>query len=246
MRRSRKTRDVWLAGVDGCRGGWIAALARFRGRGRRAAELRFYLCRAWEEVLALPEHPAAMAVDIPIGLLDRPRPGGRACDRAARGLLGPRASSVFTPPTRAALAAKSYRAAIRRNGAGLSRQAFNILPKIREVDRSMSPARQRVVREAHPELAFLRLAGRPLRHGKRSREGRRERERLLRSRFGGEGIAPRRVRVRLGAAAVAPDDVLDACALCLTAWRIRRGCARRLSPGRPERDRKGLRMGIWY
>lgn len=227
MRRSRKTRDVWLAGVDGCRGGWIAALARFRGRGRRASELRFYLCRAWEEVLALPEHPAAMAVDIPIGLLDRPRPGGRACDRAA-------------------LAAKSYRAAIRRNGAGLSRQAFNILPKIREVDRSMSPARQRVVREAHPELAFLRLAGCPLRHGKRSREGRRERERLLRSRFGGKGIAPRQVRARLGAAAVAPDDVLDACALCLTAWRIRGGCARRLSPGRPERDRKGLRMEIWY
>jgi predicted RNase H-like nuclease len=38
-----------------------------------------------------------IAVDVPIGLLDAYEVGGRACDRAARKLLGvPRASSVFT------------------------------------------------------------------------------------------------------------------------------------------------------
>lgn len=36
-----------------------------------------------------------------------------------------------------------------------SKQCFAILPKIREVDRFMTPERQRSVFEIHPELCFL-------------------------------------------------------------------------------------------
>jgi predicted RNase H-like nuclease len=44
---------------------------------------------------------------------------------------------------------------------------------------------------------------------------------------------------------LAADDVLDAYALTWTALRIATGEARRL-PSDPPRDRKGLRMEVWY
>ena len=131
-------------------------------------EARFVLCRSFSEIMSLPEQPALIAVDIPIGLLDRAQPGGRPCDRNARILLGrARASSVFTPPIRAALKARAYREAMRLNGAGMSKQAFNIMAKIREVDGVIEPGSQDRVFEAHPELAFIGLAGRPMRHNRR-------------------------------------------------------------------------------
>jgi predicted RNase H-like nuclease len=48
-----------------------------------------------EEILDLPEKPAIIAIDVPIGLPEVMPPGGRACDRLARRLLGPRGASVF-------------------------------------------------------------------------------------------------------------------------------------------------------
>jgi predicted RNase H-like nuclease len=88
------------------------------------------LCTDFREVLALPERPAIIAVDMPIGLLPRPSPGGRVCDRDARKLLRrPRASSVFSPPTRAGLAALSYDDVAVLNGAGMSMEAFTSCPR---------------------------------------------------------------------------------------------------------------------
>ena len=65
------------------------------------------------DVLAAPETPAVIAVDIPIGLPERARHGGRAAENAVRPLLGARQSSVFSVPSRAALAAADYRDACR-------------------------------------------------------------------------------------------------------------------------------------
>lgn len=206
--------------------------------------LRF--CSCFAEILALAERPAVIAVDMPIGLPDSPTPGGRACDRAARRLLGRRGSSVFSPPVRAALAAENYRQAIALNGKGLSRQAFNLLPKLREVDGLVTPDLQDAVVEAHPELAFMALAGHPLRCGKKTPEGRAERERLL-----GAALGPllpdfAGERCRLGRPNLLIDDVLDACALALTARRILTDAALRLPGPELERDAGGLRMEIWY
>jgi predicted RNase H-like nuclease len=44
---------------------------------------------------------------------------------------------------------------------------------------------------------------------------------------------------------VAADDILDACALTWTAYRITTSQANRL-PALPPVDRRGLRMEIWY
>jgi predicted RNase H-like nuclease len=130
-----------FAGVDGCRAGWVVVLAH--PLARDAQEHQVTICARFDDVLALLPTSAVSAVDIPIGLLTEQQPGGRDCDRCARRLLGRRASSVFTP-TRPHLAPHYARV----RGHSLSIQAFNILPKIREVDRVMTPALQQRVYEA--------------------------------------------------------------------------------------------------
>ncbi|MGH7254449.1 MAG: DUF429 domain-containing protein, partial [Nitrospirales bacterium] len=198
------------------------------------------------DVMAVTPRPSVIAVDVPVGLLDRPQPGGRLCDREARRLLGWRASSVFSPPCRTVLRANRYEEV---RGSGLTVQAFGILPKIREVDRVMTPGRQDWVFEAHPELAFAAMAGRPMRWNKKTYEGRRERLRVLdRTLPDALGIPQEQLRQGLSVyprRLVAVDDVIDAYALLWAAYRIAAGRAVRL-PWSPRADRRGLRMEIWY
>jgi predicted RNase H-like nuclease len=235
----------WTAGVDGCRGGWLVVLAAYDESAAQPLQGAMHVCARFAEVLALRPRPIAVAVDMPIGLLDCAVPGGRECDRAARGLLGrPRASSVFSPPARPALVNSGYADAMLHNGAGLSKQAYNILPQIREVDDAMTPALQRRVFETHPELVFARLAGHPMRHPKRTAGGAGERLACLQRVWGKALPDPSRTRAELGRSKVALHDVLDACVLAHAAWRIHCGDARR-HPPIPARDTRGLRMEVW-
>jgi predicted RNase H-like nuclease len=128
----------------------------------------------------------------------------------------------------------------------MSKEAFNILPKIREVDEAIGAPDQKRVFEAHPELAFARLAGAPLRHNKKTTEGRRERVRLLRRIFASAFQDPVRLRREHGAANVAFDDVVDAYVLAHVADRIPRASGARLPASDPPLDARGLRMEIWY
>ena len=147
-----------------------------------------------------------IAVDMPIGL---PAEGRRACDSEARRMLGPRRSSVFPVPTRAALAATTF-AEVR----GLSIQGWHLVPKIREVDACWEP---RVV-ECSPELTFTVLAGAPMSHNKRTADGRAERLAVL-----GDVVTR--------AKGAATHDVLDAHACLRTARRIVAGAALELGDG---------------
>ncbi len=240
-------------------------------------------------VPALPERmTAVVAVDMPLGLLEVYQRGGRACDRAARALLNAggarRGSSVFSPPTRGALACVEYRAACMANasgagigaGAGLSKQSFNLFPKLREVDEVAivlannaaasaqgSPAGVRMI-EAHPELCFMRMAGGPVAEGKKTPAGRARRAALLtqagvagvdtcieQARAAAAGLADAMASVGGGAPVrVAADDVLDALACAVVAWRVSRGAGLALpeDPLRLDvvpRDARGLAMQIW-
>jgi predicted RNase H-like nuclease len=162
---------------------------------------------------------AAVAVDIPIGLAVC---GPRACDREARRRLGPRRSSVFPAPARAVLGTTTYEeaGAVSRqvSGKGLSKQLYNIVAKIEEVDAVQSPERQRSLFEACPELSFAVMADdAPMQHS---------------------------VDVpALGARApgTQPDDVLDALVLAWTARRYLGGSCLRLGG---ELDATGLRMEV--
>lgn len=237
-----------VAGVDGCRGGWVVVICAHHGEGARPGAMMVHLCASFGEVLALAEQPAVIAVDMPIGLNDRFAEGGRRCDQDARRLLGAGwTASVFSPPARAALDATDHREAMRRQGGGLSIQSFNIAPRIREVDALMSPLAQERVFEAHPELAFRHVnGGRPLNARKHTEAGRQERIRLVREIFGERLPDAMAARRQLGATAMGIDDVLDACVLSHVAWLIRQREAYRVPATEPPRDARNLRMEIWF
>ena len=239
---------IWLAGVDGCLSGWVVAFVRPSGD-----EASVRIVARFADVLAVPETPAVVAVDMPIGLPERACPGGRAAENAVRPLLGARQSSVFSVPSRAALAAADYRDACRIALATsepprmVSKQLFMIAPKIREVDgclRADAAAAARVF-EVHPEVAFWRLnGGRALAEPKK-----------VKGRCYEPGLALRRrllVETGLASAAVngtppqgaGADDFIDALACAAIARRIHAGLATPF-PDPPERDAFGLPMAIW-
>jgi predicted RNase H-like nuclease len=138
-----------FAGVDGCPAGWIVALSPQHGGPHR-----LHICPTFREVLALVGDSGIVVADIPIGLLYSRQAGGRQVDRDARKMLGPRRSSVFSPPTRPALRCRQWATARK---CGLNRQSFAIMPKIREVDQLMTPALQRRVIESHPRSSVSTL-----------------------------------------------------------------------------------------
>ena len=238
--------SVWLAGIDGCPAGWLIALVRPSG-----GEAQVRIVPRFAEILTAPEAPAIVAIDIPIGLPARVGIGGRAAENAVRPLLGARQSSVFSVPSRTAIYAGDYREACRLALATsdpprkVSKQLFNIAPKIREVDEALRAAPAARVHEVHPELAFWRLNGeRALAEPKK-----------VKSRPHPPGLALR--RALLIAAGLPPsiveapppkgagaDDLLDALACAAVARRIHAGTARPF-PDPPPRDDFGLPMAIW-
>ena len=236
---------TWVAGADACKGGWLVV-----ARDTRSGRTTHVLKKTFAEVLAMGESPRIIAVDIPIGLPEAARRGGRGCDREARRLVGARWPSVFSPPVRAALGAKTWSEANAVNkasspeGVGLSRQSWGLVPKITEVDAALTKDARQRVREAFPELSFATMAGRPLQHAKRGVTGIQDRAALIAE----AGFAdPLGVRGGWPASLVAIDDILDAHACCWTAERIFRGEARHLPAEAPaEHDRRGLAMEIWY
>src|SRR5262245_41576693 len=247
--------DTWFAGVDGCHAGWLLALAR-PGDG----EVRLRVVPRFAEVIAAPEAPAGIAVDIPIGLPEQAGHGGRTADNMVRSFLGARTSSVFSVPSRRAVFAEvgpfgdqQSRYAAHQRACAVAREtsdpprsitifAFGIFSKIREVDAVLQSDRSLHgrVRETHPELAFWRLNGaRPLPSPKKTEAGLALRRRLL-------------IEAGLPAAVVNDgppkgadrDDLLDALACTAIARRIHQGLAQRF-PDLPERDACGLPMAIW-
>lgn len=240
----------WLAGVDGCPGGWVVA---FVARPQAGEAVRLRVVRTFAEIVAAPEAPAVIAIDMPIGLPDRVGPGGRVAETLVRPRLGARQSSVFSVPSRTAVYAVDYGAACAAALASsepprkVSRQLFNLVPKIREVDAALvgDPALAARVFETHPELAFWQMNGAASLAEPKKVKGRPYgpgldlRRRLLVA--AGLPVAVVEAPPPRGAGA---DDLLDALACAVTARRIRAGLARPL-PDPPPRDRHGLPMAIW-
>lgn len=199
-----------LAGVDGIKNGWIAAILHEDGS---TEVLTFPTFRSLKEDTTL----ASIVIDIPIGLPDY---GARACDQEARRLLGqPRRSSVFPAPIRSMLTAHDWEDACRirweREGKKCSKQVAAILPKIREVDGAMTRDLQKRIREGHPEVSFFMMnRGRPLAAGKKTSQGKSERLALLVPCF---SDIKKNLQVKPRALWI---DILDAYACLWTAKRI--------------------------
>lgn len=221
-----------IAGVDGCPGGWVAAV----DRGTGAYEI-VVVARLAE--LLEREAFERVAVDIPIGLTES---GARPSDTLTREFLGPvRGTSVMPAPIRPASTAQTrveadaIRRSVERKGVGA--QTFGIYRKVAEADALMrsSEAARRIVVEVHPEVSFALWRGAAIVESKKTPEGAAIRRALVEAEFGPVPVCayPRK--------ALAPDDVLDAFAALWTARRIVRGEARTFGG---ELDAEGLPMRI--
>ena len=224
-------------GVDGARDGWVAVML--------ADDVV-------DDVVCVPDLATLVdrvgdvptGVDIPIGLVDHPR---RAADVAVRSQLGRGGSSVFAAPCRAVVDA--YRAgdvadhaaanalSRRVTGRGLSRQSWNIVPKIAETDAVVDGGA--TLLEVHPELAFRLRAGRPL-AGKRTWNGLMARLDVLRDLgitlpSSVDGCGDR----------VAPDDVADAAIVAWTAAGLHRPGGLTSHPASPQEFDRGRPIAIW-
>jgi predicted RNase H-like nuclease len=229
---------MFVAGVDGCRAleGWVWFKVEVTSLATSVAVIDLPSL-----LKNRPSDLAYLGIDIPIGLLDGPR----ACDKAARKLLGwPRRNSVFPASCRAALLATTYAEASTMNrektGRGLSQQAFGIGSKIKQVDNAITPDCQQWAFEVHPEVCFWALNEHcSMVHNKKTKDGAAERIAVLRPFFPEikRHLANRAPRV--GA-----DDLLDAAAAAWTA--LRRHCNKVESVCVPGRDGKGLEVAIYY
>lgn len=224
-----------IAGIDGCPAGWLRL-------ERDESTVSATVFATASELFADADRFRVVAIDIPIGLPDAVP---RAVDAVARKLIQPRGSSVFPAPTRSTLAATDYADACARSrcasGKALSRQAFAILPKIREVDTALrtQPELRGRVYEVHPEVCFRTWNGAPLTEPKRSGLGFTARLGLVNHAFPG---AFDHIRRAINRRSAADDDILDAFAALWTAGRIAQGTAVTLPHSDPPVDSAGLPM----
>jgi predicted RNase H-like nuclease len=216
---------------------WLVAAGRLQGVTLSCADPELF--GSLIEILDYRPSFEVIALGCNIGLPTKPGQGGRTCDREARRLLGfSRGGAIFSAPARVAIKATTYDDAYRLND-GMGSAAYNILPRIAEVDDAIEPYWQRTVFEVHPELSFYQLNDDvPMHHAKRTHHGQNERRALLERRMQGvRQIIDARVR------GARRHHLFDAAATLWTARRIAGRVVNRV-PEDPEWDDKGLRMEI--
>ena len=233
-----------VVGVDGCRDGWFY----FR---RDDGDIRSGIAGDFAKLVESLPPGSRVFIDIPIGLIDSGS-DGRECDRLARHKLGsPRSSSVFSAPAFPVLAATNYEDAKRKSdqaiGKKLSRQAFAIIPKIKEVNEYLAANRNSpiVVREVHPELCFWSLnGGVAMQHAKKKLAGFNERLELLQKFLPNAEALVQDALKNHKRSEVARDDIIDALVALVT------GCTADdkliTLPTNPPLDLRGLVMEIVY
>ena len=233
-----------VLGVDATKAGWVGVILTDAGRlsavvGQKIDDLvERAMERARSEGSAFTAL-SVMGIDMPIGLPDHEE--SRPADICARKELKGRSRSVFSTPVREAILLEPYEVASRRNfelsGKKLTRQAYGMCKKLRQVDGWVRTAPLRVA-EVHPELSFTRLSGEPMVHNKKTWAGAHERRRCL----AGKGIVLPDDLDDVGDASV--DDVLDAVAAAWTARRVSMNVADRY-PEESTPFKDGLESTIW-
>lgn len=242
-----------FVGVDGCSAGWFAVFLAAEAEKNcgwkvelfpKFSSLIDFLRKEYEQADFL------ILIDIPIGLKSGGS-GERLSDLEARRILKTRKSSIFPVPCREAVYAESYERACKVNkelaGKSISKQAWNIVPKIRDVDVFLIENKifREKVKEVAPEICFQALKGFPMEFSKKSPDGFLERIKALRTvcRLTDEIVEAALSKYRRKE--VAKDDILDALAAAITA---KIGCEDGFEyvPNEPETDSEGLKIQMVY
>ncbi|MDM7918298.1 MAG: DUF429 domain-containing protein [Methanosarcina sp.] len=243
-----------FVGVDGCRAGWFAVFLEEENdnvcRWEVAIFSEFSFLIDFLENNYSHAEPLIL-IDIPIGLKDGGT-GERFSDKGAREILKARKSSIFPVPCLEAVYAETYEKACEINkrltGKSISKQAWNIVPKIRDVDRFLVKNKRyrEKVREAGPEICFQAFTGFSMKYSKKKVEGFLERKEALKNaacKFVDEIIEYSLSKYRRKD--LAKDDILDALAAALTAEQgSKQGFV--YVPDEPEIDSRGLKIQMIY
>ena len=236
--------DGIYIGIDGCKGGWIAAILDYG---------HLYIKRygTISEIIVDYPAPSTYLIDMAIGLPEDEKESGYRPDRAAREALGIRGSSVFSVPCRQAVYQlgqnREETEALQKEknlqvlDKSLSKQSLAIIPKIRELDQFLAAHEEykNVLCESHPELCFARLNGEVLQSRKSDFFGITQREQIL-----SEFIKDEKMHNTYQLAKeleCKQDDILDAVCLAVTAALKAHGLAETI-PAEPKADSRGLLM----
>jgi len=221
-----------VAGVTPCRGGWLVAASKLQGTifaPEDPARIETFV-----DVVDMRPSYSIIALNAPVGGLERAQAGGRTCDREARALLGRRAAAVKSAPVH--VETQEGTDLLTDHIDAISR---TLLPRYQEAAREMAPFRQRTIYEVNAELSFYQLNGEaPMQWGKHSEKGIEERRAVLEAKIPG---ALRIIDAEVPGAT--PSHLLDVAAILWTARRVFAHAAVRI-PTDPEWDEQGLRMEI--
>lgn len=236
--------SVKTAGIDGCKAGWLAVSITDE-------ETNFWLIDSTDKLRFMFDAFDLCLIDVPVGLEEDK--ASRTCDDLLRRVLGTvYRTSVFSPPVRAALITNEYQAGsainFAKTGKKLSKQSWNITPKIKQVDELLQADKRRGerVRESHPELLFKKLTrGGALLEKKKTKEGLAQRLQLLTNADLRMGELFKEMRASVKKGQAKDDDLLDALVLAYTAYLSITKLLRTL-PIPPETDRTGLPMAIHF
>lgn len=187
-------------GIDGASGSWV-----------RITYDSISLCLTISEKLEdLLIEGAVHFVDMPKDLATTDAPD-RSCDAWMRSQLKQRKSSIFTPPIQDVLMEASYAEANAKSrelvGKGISKQAWNLVPRIREFQ-TITDAD---VYESHPEVCFAVMTGNEAAFSKKTEAGELERIELLRRYSNSSPWKWKMSNVQV-------DDIIDACILAVAAY----------------------------
>ena len=236
----------YIVGIDGCKFGWIAIKIN--------SETQFSITKHSNFISIIKQYPSAekYLVDMVIGLADENHP--REVESLARQELKPnRGSTVFTPPCRAAVYEETYDAAKEKNkailGKSFSIQAWNIVPKMREVDEFILENKEYKNRifEAHPEVCFASLNNQtPMIFKKKEKVGIEERINLLQSIFPKSTEIFEKGNSQFLKKEVKSDDLADALGLAVTGYLGMKYGFNFLIPKEKKQDIYGLEMNMVF
>lgn len=203
-----------IAGIDGSKGGWVCV----SGYENNFKELKFEKLKEFNDIKSKDFN--LVLVDIPIGLDIDLKKGGRIVDKLARKELLTNKSSIFNAPSRLVLEAKNYEEANKINknkGMGLSKQSWNLVKKIKEVDDFIRNSNKTIIFESHPEIIFQVMKRDKVSTKKKNDEGIIERRNLLEKNGFNKVFLEKNLLAK--DSFYKKDDFIDACSLFWSANR---------------------------
>jgi 8-oxo-dGTP diphosphatase len=223
-------------GVDGCKGGWIAAVYDH-------GNLRIEKYNVIEEIIERYPHFNDFLIDMVIGFPSNQ--GHIRPDTTARSLIPGRTSTIFAVPSREAVYMNTEAEQIEANKRilekGLAKQTMAIMTKMRELDVFLNANSQykNVIKESHPEVCFARLNGTVVMSKKVDFDGMSERVHILKKYIPDLEISV--ILTKAKELKCKADDIVDAICLAVTANLNCQGKGDSI-PAEPMYDDNGLMM----